>query len=93
MRPIVILAAVALAGDWVSTPDGQRVCQLTSTPAMHSIIGSGFCENWQLPYRQVQHGEQIPFSQGWIRRVKPMAFWETRWGTMQVHIEGKGWLP
>lgn len=87
----LVLAAIAIAGDWVTTPEGKRVCQLSYTLDHGSVMSPDFCMNWQPPFNRVERGQMIPFGEGWVRRVKPG--WASRWGTMQIHIEGKGWVP
>lgn len=91
MAADVFAGTIAAAGDWVATPDGRRVCQLTETLQHGAVMYPGFCMNWQPPFNKVQHGQMLPFNEGWIRRDKPG--WQSRWGTMQIHIEGKGWVP
>lgn len=85
-------ATIAGAGEWVTTPEGKRVCQLSYTLEHGSVMSPDFCMNWQPPFNRVERGQLIPFGQGWVRKVQPSG-WESRWGTMQIHIEGKGWVP
>ena len=84
-------AEIAAAGECVSTPNGRRVCRLAHDLSHGAVMGAGFCMSWQDPFRPVDYGQQLPFHQGWLRRVG--YGWESRWGTMQIHIEGKGWVP
>lgn len=81
------LAAFALAGDWVSTPDGRRVCRLAQDLEHGMILPISFCMSWQDGFHQPIRGEQI--SRDYVR-TRPT---RDGWGTMQIHIEGKGWVP
>lgn len=90
---LTALSVIALAGEWVSTPGGQRVCQLAYTLEHGMVLTPDFCMSWQAPFYQLSRGEPIPFRQGWIRRAPNPDVAGGRWGTLQIHIEGKGWVP
>lgn len=81
-----LLGLIALAGEWVSTPDGRRVCQLRYSIVSESRLQPGFCENWQTPFVPPLYAEPYPVRDGWIRSAWPSP-------GIQLHIEGKGWRP
>ena len=51
------------------------------------ILPISFCMSWQDGFHQPIRGEQI--SRDYVR-TRPT---RDGWGTMQIHIEGKGWVP
>lgn len=79
------LLSFAMAGQWVTTPAGDRVCRLTQPIARGMTLSSGFCEDWQPSFTAPQRYETIPFHQGWARN--PFGGW------LQIHVEGEGWVP
>lgn len=79
------LLSFAMAGQWVSTPAGDRVCRLTQPIARGMTLSSGFCEDWQPGFHAPQNAEMIPFRDGWARN--PFG------NGLQIHVEGEGWVP
>lgn len=86
------LAAIALAGEWITTTDGRRVCQLAHAIEYYQTLLPGFCMSWQPGFVPLEHrGQPYPFGSGWIRKVSSPN--DNGYGTLQLHIEGKGWVP
>lgn len=69
---------IAKAGEWVTHPDGTRICRLLFPIYPNQVVEPSFCEDWQerIPYR----GMQVDFL-----RSSP-------WRGGQTNIEGK-WRP
>ena len=84
LAPIWFLV-FALAGEWVTTEPGTRVCRLQQTIVYGMILTPSFCADWQAPFRAPQYGETIPLDQGWWRRAPGGDGY-------QIHTE-KGWVP
>lgn len=82
-----VLAAFALAGDWITTSSGTRVCQLRYDLSSGMTLYPGFCENWQPPFQPPAYAAPYPVREGWIR-----SNWPAQPG-IQLHVEGKGWVP
>ena len=80
-----IAIAFALAGDWITTAAGARVCQLRYDLSNGMTLQPGFCENWQPPFQPPYYAQPAPFHEGWIRRCP--------YSSIQLHVEGKGWVP
>lgn len=83
-----ILAVIALAGEWVSTPDGRRVCRLAVDIQHGMLLPVSFCMSWQDGFGPPIRGQS--FSRDYIRARRNL---DVNWGTLQIHIEGKGWVP
>jgi hypothetical protein len=81
----VFLLSFAMVGQWVTTPAGDRVCQLRQPIARGMTLQVDFCENWQPGFRAPQRADTIPFRDGWARNP--------RGDGLQIHVEGEGWVP
>lgn len=67
-------------GEWVTRPDGRRVCRLRYDLTIYNAISTGFCEDWREP--EPKFGQPV---EGWMR-ANPA-------GTgHQIMIEGN-WKP
>lgn len=77
------LLSFAMAGQWVTTSAGDRVCQLTQPIARGMALNAGFCKDWQPGFTAPQRGDMIPFREGWARNLDGL----------QIHVEGEGWVP
>lgn len=88
MRAAAALLTFALAGQWVTTPAGDRVCRLTISIEQTMTLQPGFCEDWQPGFVPLQRGMTFPFHEGWVRRSAP---WPAQ-GYIQLHVEGQ-WVP
>lgn len=71
---------IAARGEWVTRPDGRRVCRLSSDLTLYQVVGPEFCVDWQEPMPRV--GEAV---EGWVRPKKGG-------GGYQIMIEGR-WRP
>jgi hypothetical protein len=78
IAPVGYYPTIAVAGEWVTNPDGSRVCRLRTAIVRGMTFSRGLCEDWQgaVP----SWGQQVP----WLRM--------TRDGRSQVMIEGR-WHP
>ncbi len=86
MRKIIVaLAIYALAGEWLTTEDGRRVCRLTVTLQTGITIDSGFCVDQQSGFRRLQQGMTYPTEEGWVRVIPGRG--------VQFHTERNGWVP
>lgn len=78
-----LLLSFAVAGQWVTTPAGDRVCRLKQSIAVGMTLQVNFCENWQPGFTAPQRYQTMPFREGWVRNF----------GYLQLHVEGEGWVP
>lgn len=73
----------AHAGEWVTYPDGRRVCRLTQDLRRGDRIKSeGMCTDWTEP--PIHAGESFK-ARDWTRMRLPD-------GRPQIHLE-RGWVP
>lgn len=77
VRAMPINTAFAFAGEWVTNPDGRRVCKLSQPLSTGRFASIGMCDEWigAKPFE----GQQVP----WLRSNR---------GFGQIHIEGE-WRP
>lgn len=80
-----LLAALALAGEWITTPEGARVCKLTEPLEPYRILQPSFCGDWQPGFIPLQRGMTFPFREGWVR-PNPDGYY------IQFHVEDR-WVP
>ncbi len=84
------LAVIALAGEWVTTPDGRRVCRLAQTLEHGMMMPVSFCMSWQDGFSAPAYAQSLPFRDGYLRTNRHPG---AAWGTLQIHVEGRGWVP
>lgn len=65
-------------GEWVTRPDGRRVCRLAHDLTLYTAIDRGFCTDWQ--EREPVTAQPV---EGWIR---------SKGAGHQIMIEGR-WRP
>lgn len=71
-------AVLGWQGEWVTRPDGRRVCRLSADLMIDHRIDPSFCADWQEPEPKV--GQPVD---GWVRANQ---------GGYQIMIEGR-WRP
>ncbi len=78
----IIFSVILLAGEWVTTESGDRICRATITIHAATPLSPEMCDDWQI--RKPQYGETIEQYRAWLRL--------TPRGGYQIHTE-KGWRP
>ena len=78
-HPASVHSLIASTGEWVTRPDGRKVCRLSRNIYRYEVLpASGWCEEWREP--APQYGQTVD---GWIRSYL---------GSHQIMIEGE-WRP
>lgn len=77
------LPHLASAGEWITTADGRRVCQLTADLTWGTIMSPSDCTDFQPGFRKWTYGMAIDGTEGWAR---------TTGGRTQFHVEQR-WIP
>ncbi len=78
----IIFGVILLAGEWITTESGERICRAAVPIYSETTLSPGLCEDWQV--RRPQYGEDIAPYSAWLR-AKPT-------GGYQIHTE-RGWRP
>jgi hypothetical protein len=72
-------------GEWLTTPEGGRVCRVAYTIYLFSTLNEGFCVDWQPGFEPLKRGMVLTGREGYTR-PNPSG------GHAQFHTE-KGWKP
>lgn len=78
--PKISPSVLGRSGEWVTRPDGRRVCRLSGDLMIYHRIDQSFCTDWQEPEPAI--GQVVD---GWVRG-NPVG------GSYQIMIEGR-WRP